>query len=115
MSDRSRVWYFHAFFIVVWPTVILGGGGVLAVEAVFPSVAEVAVRAGGVLLFGATILAAFGSLVGYYEEAKHFRETGSEWVPTWWAYTAAHVLLTPVIVAPMYVVQRWRHVGLRSA
>lgn len=49
--------------------------------------------------------------IGYYVEARRLEERGADWQPNWIAYLAVNVIV-PVVVAPLYLVQRWRHVGL---
>lgn len=53
-----------------------------------------------------------GSLYGYHAEADALKAAGSEWVPGKWWWTAGHILLTPYFVAPLYLIDRWLHVGL---
>jgi len=60
----------------------------------------------------AFFVGAFLSLYGYDKEAQQLDEQGSEWVPTWPAYAIGHVLLSPIVVAPIYLLQRWRHIGI---
>lgn len=98
--NSSRVWYFHAAVVALWPAMI-------ALTVVQAS----AEAWGAVAVVGLVAMA--GSLVGYFEEAKHFTAAGSEWVPRWKLWTAAHVVLSPLVAAPLYVVQRWRRVGLQ--
>jgi hypothetical protein len=56
-------------------------------------------------------MAGLGGFIGYYFDAKAIRSAGGEWVPTWWLYMLGHSLLSPAFVAPIYLVQRHRHVG----
>lgn len=105
----SRIWLFHAYFVLVWPAVLVGGGVLLALDVVLSSAAVPIGEAAGLLFFAATAIAAFGSFIGYYFEAERFRAADSTWVPTWWAYMIGHVLLTPFVVAPIYLLQRYRH------
>lgn len=64
-----------------------------------------------VMLLG--IYGMFGSLVGYYRDAKNIKETeGVDWEPWWWLYLLGHILFSPLLTAPVYLFQRWRHVGV---
>lgn len=65
------------------------------------------VRLWAIGAFVAYFVAAFG----YYVEARRLEELGSDWQPNWIAYLAVHVLL-PFLAAPVYLLQRWRHVGV---
>lgn len=112
MTDQGRIWVWHLWFVAIWPILLVGGGAVLAAEAVLPAIAATAVELGAILLGGVTLVAGFVSLFGYREEARRFRDAGSDWVPTWWVWAVAHVLLSPFIAAPAYVFRRWRRVGL---
>lgn len=50
--------------------------------------------------------------LSYFGEAERLRKADAEWVPKAWLYAAAYVILTPLVAVPIYIYQRWRHVGL---
>lgn len=54
------------------------------------------------------------SLGTYYVEASRLKDANAPWVPAWWLYAIGHILLSPFVVAPVYLLQRWRHIGLGS-
>lgn len=53
-----------------------------------------------------------GSLIGYHKEANMLKDAEADWVPHKWTYAVAHVLLWAWPVALIYLIQRWRHIGI---
>jgi hypothetical protein len=98
MDTNSRIWYWHLAVAALWPLVV----ALVVVQP--PSGVWLGVGVVG-------LIAMAGSLVGYFEEAKHF-DGGEGWAPRWKLWTAAHVV-APLITAPLYLAQRWRRVGLQ--
>lgn len=111
---KSRYWWFHAFFVAIIPAGVGLVALVALIETISPGLARLILIGGGILLIGAGIFANFGALAGYHAEAKLLRKAGSEWVPVWWVWIIAQLVLSPVLVAPVYLAQRWRHIGLRG-
>lgn len=105
-TDQGQYWIYHAWFVAVWPAFAV----VILATAVFDSeiVTTLAVGTIGVVTFAA----GWGSLIGYYVEAKRFKKSDSEWVPKWAAYVVLHFIFTPFIIAPVYLIDRYRAVGL---
>lgn len=75
------------------------GGGVVASAALFGSL-------------GAFALLALWTFIGYYFDAKHLRAEESEWAPVWWFWMIAHSVLSPFIVAPVYLWVRTKRTGM---
>ncbi|MFB6173381.1 MAG: hypothetical protein ABEI39_01935 [Halobacteriales archaeon] len=96
-------WYFHAAAAVTW----------IALAAVVPVVLLVTDLPPGVL---AVALFPFASalvltLPAYYFDAQFLAAEGHPWAPRWRLYCLASLVLTPLVVAPVYLLQRHRHVG----
>lgn len=111
----SRYWYYHAFFVGAVPLGALGVGAFVVLETSGVAAAGSIGGAAGLLFLGGVLVATVGGLIGYIAEAKLLREAGSAWVPTWPVYVVAHLLISPFLTAPIYLIQRWRHVGLGSS
>lgn len=111
MSELStaywRRWYVYAavpaVFAVMTATLGIADSGAPGGDSIYAVVffASVAV------LFPAMIW----SLVGYYYDAKALGETDANWHPTWWAWALAHLLLTPLLVVPLYLLWRTGQTG----
>lgn len=107
MSEQpidSKYWMWHFSWIVIWPVFVL--------LLVFYIISDILA---GILYVGVAIfmfVAAWGSLFGYWVEAKRLKEAESEWVPMKWFYIVGHILLSPVIIAPIYFVRRWQKIGI---
>lgn len=110
VSIESKYWIWHFYFVVLWPLVL----GILVTEAGLRALGFgediMFLPLIGVILLG--FVAGFGSLLGYHVEAKRLKAVQADYIPRRWVYTVAHILTTPVIVAPIYLFQRWRHVGI---
>lgn len=58
-------------------------------------------------------LAVLISVPVYYLEAKELKAANNDWVPLWWAYTIASIVIG---VAPfVYLIQRLRHTDVDVA
>lgn len=101
-------WYVAPLGVALLPVAVglLFGVGYLvpALEPVF-SVLVAAV-------FGTAIVGGFLSFFAYFYEAKRLRDHDSSWVPRWRYYVLLQLIFTPLLVAPVYIYQRHRHVGL---
>lgn len=109
IPDNARAWWFHAVFVLLWPAVLVGA----ALAAFLPAVVVESVS--GAAIGGLTavaIVAGLGSFAAYHADAKRLGERGSDWRPTWWAWIVGQLLLTPIVVAPLYVARRYQRVGL---
>lgn len=102
-----RRWYVYAavpvVFGVMTATLGIADSGVPAGDSISGAVffASLAV------LFPAMIW----SLVGYYYDAKALGDAGANWTPLWYLWAGAHLLLTPLLVVPVYLVFRTIQTG----
>jgi len=105
----NEYWQWHLLWALYIP-IMLPLLGIFAVldSAGLGTVAALLIMVPAVVF----LAAAFFALYGYYKEAQQLDEQGSEWVPTWPAYAIGHVVLSPIVVAPVYLLQRWRHIGI---
>lgn len=71
-------------------------------------VGMVAVTVVGLVIVGSSLAALFG----YYSEAKLLARSDADWQPRWWLYVLATPFLSVFVVAPIYLYQRHRHVGI---
>lgn len=53
----------------------------------------------------------FGSLYGIYKESKMLSAAEHDWVPHWFSYLLFHFIIGPLVVIPIYLIQRRRHLG----
>jgi len=106
---EHEYWHWHLLWVIYIPVMI---PFVLALSfaegTIFEWVFMMPVLFFALLL----VLAAVLSLYGYYKEAKQLKEQNSDWVPHWGLYVVGHIILSPLIVAPIYILQRWRHIGV---
>lgn len=110
---QSGWWAGHA---LLWPVfivaLVLQVGGLLVANEVGGTIGAIATT----IVFAAGLafmIVAFSSWLGYYYEAKLLKKTPEvDWSPYWWLYMLATPFLTPFVVAPIYLLQRHRHVGV---
>lgn len=62
----------------------------------------------------ASIVCSVLSLYCFWIEGRRLEDAGAAWTPRWWIYAGVHLLMSPFLGAAVYLVQRWRHVGLGS-
>jgi hypothetical protein len=102
----SKYWLYHVWFVVIYPLFI-------PFLIVFSAFEETIIGSAVAMIYVViTAVAAVGSLIGYYVEAQRFSESDSEWVPKWTAYAVLHFIFSPFIIAPVYLFDRWRAVGI---
>lgn len=111
MNVEPRIWWAYAFFAAIWPVWIIAAVAAGGLELLLPGVSEPIIGALATVTVILAFVAGVVGLLGYYEEAKTLRDRGG-WAPTWWAWAAAHLLLTPFITGPVYLARRWQKVGL---
>jgi len=101
-SEFQRRWYVYAFWVAYLPIafliVLLSVNGLIGIGLSF-AIASLAV------IFG------IWGLVGYYYDAKHQKGHNANWVPQWYLWVIAHILLTPILIAPLYLLQRTLRTG----
>jgi hypothetical protein len=51
-------------------------------------------------------------LLGYFNDAKALRRADAGWQPNPWLWFLGGWLLGQVLAMPLFLLQRWRHVGL---
>lgn len=61
---------------------------------------------------GVGIVCGVSTLGTYFVESQRLDATSSDWVPRWGLYVIASFVLSAAIVAPAYLYQRHRHIGL---
>lgn len=106
-ASQSKWWIFHFIISISLPGFFIGI--LLAGYVNFPSnVVDVIIF----LWLAISLISVFGSLFGYHAEANKMEEIDSDWVPGKWFYTIGHIILTPWIVAPIYLIDRWLAIGL---
>lgn len=105
----NEYWQWHLLWTLYLP-IMLPLLGVFAVldSAGLGTAAALLIAVPAVAFFVGAVL----SLYGYYKEAQQLDERGSDWVPTWPLYVVGHLILSPIVVAPIYLLQRWRHIGI---
>ena len=112
---KHHVAFFTAIFFVL-PMILAFYAGLSPVWAYFGLGGAVRIGTNWVLRGLGVFVAItwFGSLIGYYYDAKYIRTLDSDWSPYWMAYTAVHVIPVAgaLLAVPIYVLQRMRHVGL---
>lgn len=91
-------------------TIVLGlGTAVASVTAfswlVWPSLVLLA------LLVVLLAFVGYGSILAIHFDARAIRETDANWQPSVIGYALAGVLLSPLLPALVYVIQRYRHLG----
>jgi hypothetical protein len=100
---ETRWWYCHVAGVLLWPVglfmLLLAGLG------------DIGALIGVVLVLPLALMAGLGGFLGYYFDAKAIGRSSVEWSPLWWLYMLAHFILSPMLVAPIYLIQRHRHVG----
>lgn len=101
----SRYWMYHFWFLLIYPASLLT---FLVTAPLGDRAMAVAFGVIGLVTAGA----ALGSFVGYYAEAKRFEAAGRGWKPRWAPYMVLQLVFTPFIVAPVYLFDRWRAVGI---
>ncbi len=105
----SGWWAGHA---LLWPLML----AVFVSEMLAVAIGGVVATAANIVTMVALLLfvvCAFSAFIGYYLEAKAATRTPDvDWTPTWWLYMLATPFLSPFIVAPIYLMQRHRHVGV---
>lgn len=101
MSRESfdRRWYVYASWVAFIPLVFVGA----AVRGLSGAAATALMLA---LSLSMAIAGVWG-LVGYYFDAKASEETGYR--PLWWAWALGHIMLSPIITSPLYLLRRtWK-------
>lgn len=114
-------WWKHhvAFFAVLLLglpgvlTLFYGLGGLysfLGIKPLMRALANLCLYA----ILATALVTAVGSFVGYYYDAKYVRGLDVEWSPRWLLYMIVHLIpvVGPMTAIPIYVVQRYRHVGI---
>lgn len=101
-QDFQRRWYAYAFWVALVPLSIVAGGLSILSE----KLALMAFVPLGIAMF----IFGWWTLFGYYYDAKVSDETGYR--PYWWAWAIGHIILSPVLVAPVYLVRRTWKAGL---
>lgn len=106
----SGWWLHHASLsVALWIGVPISGAGYVLSEpaSMYRTLAMYGVASFGFVVF----VTVWGALFGYYYDAKALRREDAPWVPTWWVWAACHLPFWPV-VAPLYVIERHRRIGL---
>ncbi|MUV89510.1 hypothetical protein GJ629_06045 [Halapricum sp. CBA1109] len=107
---------FFASLLVVLPMVLLSFHGLRGVYSILGivSVARLAANLAMYVIIAIVVVTSIGALPGYYYDAKYLEREGFDYSPRWPLYTIVHVIpvFGPFIAVPLYVIQRWRHVGL---
>lgn len=101
---NSNYWMWHFSWVVIWPVFVL-----LFIVYILSDLLAVIIYMGVAIFMFA---AAWGSLIGYWVEAKRLKEAESDWVPMKWLYIIGHIFLSPFIVAPVYFIRRWQKIGI---
>jgi hypothetical protein len=99
---ESRWYYFPAaapLLLLPAPLLILVGVGTRLADL-------------GAIVGLAGIIAALLTFGTFCVEARAIASSELPWRPRWWAYAAASLVASPVLVGVVYITQRWRHVGL---
>ncbi|WP_254837918.1 hypothetical protein [Natronomonas marina] len=107
-EDPKAVPFESRWHLAAVGTLAFGGSVVVLIAAGRPEPLRLV---GFAAVFG-TIVCSLLSLFAYRVEAKRLRAADADWRPVWWAYVLAHLLLSPFFVTFVYLLQRWRHVGL---
>lgn len=101
-----RRWYVYFYYAACWPGMFLvswiGNWGII------PSILVEITMIGLALTI---LFLAFWSWFGYYSDAKHLKETESDWVPIWWLWSLLHIILTPFAIVPIYLIVRTVNTG----
>lgn len=102
----SRGWRWPAAFLVLTPVSFV----VMGVSTVLPSSLQ------DIFAFPFA-MAYFASLVGGvwygYQDLKTVNRSGEDWKPGLWRYFLINFFLTPYVSFPVYLIQRYRHIGLK--
>jgi len=102
MSDGyDRRWYVYAFWTLFIPLVV-GAAGVRVVSDA---------AATGLMLVLSLSMAVAGvwGLLGYYWDARDGRDG---YQPRWYLWALAHIILSPLITSPIYLIRRTSKTGL---
>lgn len=112
---KHHVLFFTSLFIAlpILLTVTYGLAGLYSFLGIKPIVLALA-NVGMWVILGTIVVTVFGALPGYYYDAKFLDAHDADYAPRWRLYTAVHVVpfVGPFVAIPLYVIQRFRHVGI---
>lgn len=105
-NSFHRRWYVY----LAWPLLFVAMMGFVVLIAGFGG-AETLMPL--YLLFGVAIFVlGVWALIGYYYDARALRNVNSSWVPRWYLWAAGHILITPLVITPIYLIRRTTKTGL---
>jgi hypothetical protein len=111
-AGYHRRWYVYAviplLFVVSLAFGVLSGISPISLGTFFDGVMSLVLLP----LLVATPVAVIWAFFGYYWDAKVLREADSDWVPLWWVWLLAHIITTPLLTVPVYLLRRTQKTGI---
>ena len=117
LSDRYwRRWYICGLWAAAIPVTFL----VVLFYAILSSLSTIQLpQTFSDILFGLYLfvslfmfLAAWWMLFGYYYDAKELKNIDANWRPIWGLWVVAHILISPFLLAPIYLIRRTQKTGV---
>jgi hypothetical protein len=102
----SSGWRWPAVFLVLTPVLFIFAGA----STVLPSHLQDIFAVPFSLVYFVALVA--GVWYGY-EDLKAVNRSGEDWKPGFWRYFLINFFLTPYVSFPVYLIQRYRHIGLK--